>query len=122
MLPTMKSQPNHKPDVTEIKKEISERLQPLLLEKIVLFGSLARGDFSEDSDIDLYVVTKDEFIPSSWSEKNRIYLNVSSRLRDLRKTYPIDLIVHTKKMYEKFVELKSSMAKEILQHGVLINA
>jgi len=109
-------------DVSEIKKEISERLCPLLPEKVILFGSLARGDFNDDSDIDLYVVTKDEFMPSSWSEKNKIYLTVSKSLRDLRKTYPIDLIVHTKKMYEKFVELNSSMAKEILQHGVLIDA
>jgi predicted nucleotidyltransferase len=109
-------------NIAEIKQEISKRLHPLLLEKVILFGSLARGDFDGDSDIDLYVVTKDEFTPSSWSEKNRIYLNVSKHLRDLRRTYPIDLIVHTKKMYEQFVEMKSSMAKEILQHGELINA
>ncbi len=109
-------------NITEIKKEIHDRLCPLLPEKIILFGSLARGDFNDNSDIDLYVVTKDEFTPSSWSEKNRLYLGISQQLRDLRKIYPIDLIVHTKKMYELFVKINSSMAKEIFKHGVLIDA
>lgn len=112
---------NRSINVAEIKKEISKHLCPMLPEKVILFGSLAHGDFNDDSDIDLYVVTKDEFMPSSWSEKNKIYLNISQCLRDLRKIYPIDLIVHTKKMYEKFIQLNSSMAKEIQLHGVSID-
>ena len=59
------------------KKEIVKRLESLALDKVILFGSLARGDFNKDSDIDLYVVTKDNFTPSNWAEKNKIYLHVS---------------------------------------------
>lgn len=93
---------------------------PLGLEKVILFGSVARGEDDSDSDIDLYVVTKDESMPATWSDKNHIYLSVSRQLRDLRKQYPIDLIVHTKAMYQKFIQQQSFMANEILTTGVSI--
>ena len=106
--------------ITRIKREISQRLSPLGLEKVILFGSVSRGDDDRDSDIDIYVVTRDENMPTTWSEKNRIYLGVSRHLRDLRSQYPIDLIVHTKAMYEKFIAQQSFMAREILNTGVSI--
>jgi hypothetical protein len=46
-----------------IKKEIVEQLKPLDPEKVILFGSYAYGQPTEESDIDLYIVTKDDFIP-----------------------------------------------------------
>lgn len=42
-------------DIEELKWEILERFQPLDLERVILFGSCARGNPTEDSDIDLYV-------------------------------------------------------------------
>ena len=105
-------------DIAKIEREIVERLEPLSPEKIILFGSYANGTPTEDSDIDLYVVTNDDFIPQSWQEKNTIYLNVSKKIRNLRKQVPIDLIVHTKKMHEKFVELNSFFSREINQEGI----
>ncbi len=104
-------------DIETIKEEIIKRLAPLDLEKVVLFGSYANGTATEDSDIDLYVVTKDDFIPQSWREKSDITKKVSRNLRDLRTKFAIDLIVHTKKMYEKFIELNSSFSQEILTEG-----
>ncbi|MDO8454318.1 MAG: nucleotidyltransferase domain-containing protein, partial [Sulfurimonas sp.] len=53
-------------DIEVLKHEIVEKLKPLDLDKIILFGSYAYGTPNEDSDIDLYVVTKDEFIPQSF--------------------------------------------------------
>lgn len=109
-----------KRDITELKREIYQRLKPLGLEKVVLFGSIARGEDDSDSDIDLYVVTNDESVPATWSDKNRIYLSVARQLRDLRRQYPIDLIVHTKAMYHKFIQQQSFMAGEILNTGIPI--
>jgi hypothetical protein len=34
--------------------------------------------------------------------------------------YPIDLIVHTKRMHEKFVKLNGSFAKKVLEKGVVL--
>jgi predicted nucleotidyltransferase len=109
-----------KRNITQLKREIHQRLVPLGLEKVILFGSVARGEDDSDSDIDLYVVTKDESIPATWSDKNRIYLRVARQLRDLRKQYPIDLIVHTKAMYRKFIQQHSFIATEIQNTGISI--
>ncbi len=41
------------------------------VDKIVLYGSRARGDFSEDSDFDFLVVLNDETLPAA-KESNQI--------------------------------------------------
>lgn len=103
-----------------LKREIIERLKPLHPEKIILFGSYAYGTPHKDSDIDLLVVTHDEYIPGSYRENIQNYLKVSSALRELRKRIPIDLIVHTKAMHKKFIELGSLFSKEIVSKGIVL--
>lgn len=107
-------------NMEELKPLIIERLKPLNPKNIILFGSYAYGTPNEDSDIDLYVVTNDNFIPKTWEEKSKLTRKFSKSLRDLRKTFAIDLIVHTKKMNEKFIELESSFSQEIMQKGKVI--
>jgi predicted nucleotidyltransferase len=107
-------------NIEEIKSEIVDRLKPLSPDKIILFGSYAYGTPNDDSDIDLYVVTNDEFMPQNWREKMQIKLKFSKALRDIREHYDIDLITHTKKMYEKFLELDSMFSREILTKGQII--
>jgi len=107
-------------NIEELKPLIIERLKPLNPNKIILFGSYAYGTPNEDIDIDLYIVTNDDFIPQNWEEKSKITRKFSKSLRDLRKQFAIDIIVHTKKMNEKFVELRSSFSKELLQKGRVI--
>lgn len=105
-------------DIEKIKLEIIDRLKPLNLNKIVLFGSYAYGTPHQDSDIDLYVVTDDDFLPQNWKEKNQLYLKVSRAIRDLRKHVSIDLIVHSKKMHEIFKETNSSFFKYDISRGI----
>jgi predicted nucleotidyltransferase len=52
------------PDVQRELDRIVRRLRPLDPERIVLFGSFARGDFHEGSDIDLMIVlnTNERFV------------------------------------------------------------
>jgi len=107
-------------DIEDIKVEILQRLEPLNLNKIILFGSHAYGTPHKDSDIDLYVVTNDNYIPQSYKEKRALVWNISNKILDIRKQYSIDLLVHTKKMHEKFVELQSSFSKEVLKHGKVL--
>jgi len=46
-----------------VKREIVKWLRPLNPDKVILFGSYAWGKPSKNSDIDLYIVTKDDFLP-----------------------------------------------------------
>lgn len=104
-------------NIEAMKKEIIRRLKPLDPEKIILFGSYAYGMPDDESDIDLYVVTKDEHIPKNWREKSDIYLKFSRKLRDLQKVIPIDLIVHTKGMHKKFADINSSFYRDTILQG-----
>lgn len=101
-----------------LRSQIGEALKPLRPEKVILFGSYAWGRPTEDSDIDLYVVTGDDFVPSTWGQKRDIVRGVSDRILDLRMRYPIDLLVHTRPMHREFVERQSSFARQIMGEGV----
>ncbi len=99
------------------KKEIVERLKPLNPKRIIVFGSHAWGKPGKDSDIDIYVVTNDDFSPKNFSEKMEIKLKVSRLLLEFRKKHSVDLLVHTIPMHEKFLSLDSSLARQIMSEG-----
>jgi predicted nucleotidyltransferase len=107
-------------NIENMKSDIVERLKPLNIDQIILFGSYANGTPNEESDIDLYVVTKDDFIPQNFKENMDIKLKISKAIRDLQKTIPIDIITHTKAMNKKFVQMGSMFSKEILEKGIKI--
>ena len=65
-------------------------------------------------------VTNDDFIPQSWREKSQIYLQYSKKLRTLQKEIPIDIIVHTQKMYQKLKDLNSSFYRDSILKGQVL--
>lgn len=97
-----------------------ERLLTIQPEKIILFGSQASGESTEDSDLDILVVTSDETIPENFAEKSKIFLKVSKTISDIRRSYPVDLIVHTKAMHERFNQMDSNFAREIRTKGKIV--
>jgi predicted nucleotidyltransferase len=101
-----------------LETRIREALEPLHPEAVILFGSYAWGRPTEGSDIDLYVVTQDDFLPATWREKRDIVRAVSNRILDLRTRHAIDLLVHTRPMHREFIETDSSFARQIMNEGV----
>jgi predicted nucleotidyltransferase len=101
-------------------KQIVERLKQANPYKIILFGSYAYGLPQTNSDIDILVVTSDNFMPNNYEEKMQITLNISRMISDIKAEHPVDLIVHTLPMYKKFIELGSMFAKEIQTNGKVI--
>lgn len=89
-------------------------------EKIILFGSYADGTANEDSDLDVLVVTTDEIIPESYAEKSKIYLRISRTISEIKREFPVDLIVHTKAMHRKFLKLDSLFARDLSQNGKIL--
>jgi uncharacterized protein len=99
---------------------IVNRLKAIKPAKVILFGSQAQGSAGAESDLDLLVVTDDERLPQSYHEKEQIYLEVARLLRDIRGAIPMDLIVHTRPMHARFIEMNSLFARELLHKGILI--
>ncbi|MGC8771605.1 MAG: nucleotidyltransferase domain-containing protein [Brevinematia bacterium] len=106
--------------IKNIEKEIIKRLSQLNPYKIILFGSYARNKATEFSDIDLYIITNDDFLPQNFDEKMKIKIKYVNSIYDIMKEHPIDMIVHTKKMYEEFLKSENPFAKEILENGKVL--
>ena len=105
-------------NLDELKKEIIQRLRPVDPEQVIIFGSYAQGTPTVDSDLDLYVVTKDGFIPQSYQEKRELVRKISRQINDLRLKMSIDLLVHTHAMHKRFYSLNSSFARDIQEKGM----
>jgi uncharacterized protein len=103
-----------------IIKKILLALKGANIRKIILFGSFAYGNPGPDSDVDLLVVTDDSFTPHSFDEKMHLKIQISRLLEPVREDVPVDLIVHTAPMHQKFVEMNSSFKKEVLSKGRVI--
>ena len=99
---------------------IVERLKKADPVKVVLFGSHVAGKTDSDSDIDILVVTSDNYIPKTYKEKISLELKISSLISDIKKECPVDLIVHTIPMHDKFLALGSMFSKEITKKGRIL--
>ena len=103
-----------------MKRELNKRLQTIgkkikkdyRAERVILFGSYAKGDATEDSDVDLLVVapTKERFFERMASVRRLI--------RDLRAGLPVSPIVLTPGELEKRRRAGDPFVQEILQTGV----
>lgn len=107
-------------DTHKIISEITEIFKQQGVERVILFGSHAYGNPSDDSDIDLMIVVPLETSPSTHREKMDLYLHYNQFIKTFRKTVPIDLIVYTKATYERFIELNSMFSKEITNRGIVL--
>lgn len=99
---------------------IVEKLKGTNPEKIILFGSYAYGEPEDNSDLDILVVTGDEIMPSNFSERSMIYLRISKAISEIKREFPVDLIVHTKPMHRSFIENNSLFARELLEKGKVL--
>ena len=80
-------------------------------ERVVLFGSYARGLGTEDSDVDLLVI-----LPFDGKSVNQ---SVEMRMR-LRPTFPVDLIVRTPEKVRERLEMGDDFMREILEEGIVL--
>lgn len=97
--------------VVEASKMLRHRFP---VEKVVLFGSKARGDDDEESDIDLLVLTSQ---PISWNERKAI----NNALYDIQMTYDviISTLITTVTEWNEGTFSVLPIHEEILNQGVI---
>lgn len=93
----------------EITRRILSVSQP---QKILLFGSYARGDYGPDSDLDLLVILED--VESPRAESNRL----RRALRGLLA--PIDILVATPEQIERHRQTIGLIYQPALDEGKVI--
>lgn len=96
-------------------REIGEKVQSIVQKyrpaKVILFGSSARGDASQDSDVDLLVIIDTE--KSTWD----LAVDISS---SLRHSFPMDIVVRTPRDIEKRLKAGDFFVKDIIENGKIL--
>jgi len=95
--------------INEVIDRIVKNINP---EKIILFGSYAQGNPSEDSDLDLLIV-KEMRIP-----RYKRTREVKKHLRGLK--IPIDVIVYTRKEIKEWEETKTAFISQAIKQGKIL--
>jgi len=102
-------------DNKTIKEQIMNSLDEMgiSVENIILFGSRARGDYNEDSDYDLLIVTRETF---SFKEKTKISGEIRNRLIKLRISS--DIIIKSNDEIDYFRDKIGCVTREALREGI----
>ncbi len=93
----------------EIIRRVVEVAHP---DQIILFGSAARGEMSQDSDADLLVVKDD--VPSRRRLEGQIYKNL------IGVRMPVDVIVATKEDIEACKDKVGTIIRPAVSEGVVV--
>lgn len=96
------------PDVVE---RIVERFDPL---RIILFGSLARGEMDYDSDIDLLVV----FEEVEWENKRELTVEIRRALTGI--PVPVDVVVTDTDELHRRGHLVGPILRPALEEGRIV--
>jgi predicted nucleotidyltransferase len=94
--------------VRALGRQIGREFEP---EKVLLFGSHARGEAGPDSDVDLLVIIT--------CERRTIYKAGQIRL-SLDHSIPIDVLVRTPEQIAKRLEMGDFFIRDILEEGVVL--
>lgn len=105
-----KQTPNVERAIREMVRRIVRQFQP---ERIILFGSHARGEAGPDSDVDLLVV-----MPAAKKRETAVQIGVA--LHDIR--VPKDIIVTTPEEYEWRKEVIGTIEWPATREGKLLYA
>ena len=94
--------------IDQVVKQIVEKFKP---EKIILFGSYARGDYHRESDVDLLVVMHTPLKESQISLEIHRHLNVM---------FGLDLVVYTPEHLKERAEMGDWFVRDILKEGKVL--
>ena len=98
-------------EIENIKNIIVSEYHP---DKIILFGSYARGDNKPDSDIDILVISdREKHLP-------RPKRGSDIRLKLAGINQPLDILFYTHHDFEKFKSVRQSLNSAIRMEGILL--
>ena len=97
-----------------IRRIVARVVEGYRPEKVILFGSYARGVPTEDSDVDLLIVKETDRPPGErWSEVKRL-------LRGVAPTVPVSPLVFTPAEIQERLKLRDFFIEDVLKTGEVV--
>jgi uncharacterized protein len=97
-------------DIQDYANKIAERFQP---EKIILFGSYAYGQPTEDSDVDLLVIMEHD--RRNWEKASEIRVALDN------PSFAMDLLVRPRAHVELRMKERDPFFVEIIERGKVLH-
>ena len=97
---------DHRSAIDSITAQLIEKYQP---EKIILFGSAARGDATPGSDVDLLIIKRDT--PHYGADR---IMEVS---RLIERDVPVDFLVYRPEEFEKRLKMGDPFIELVMKEG-----
>lgn len=97
-------------EIEKLKNQLVSCLMPV---SVYLFGSYAAGTHTEDSDLDFYIVVKDDTVDLA-----EVTTKAYRSIRQI-KEHPVDIIVGTESRFENRKTFPS-VENEVFEKGVLL--
>ena len=95
-------------DIERVAQQIAEKFDP---ERIILFGSYAYGNPTDDSDVDMLVVMETEERPIEAAVRIRLGTDAH---------FPMDLLVRTPEVLRQRIEWEDWFLREIVEKGEVL--
>ncbi|NWF49870.1 MAG: nucleotidyltransferase domain-containing protein [Ignavibacteriaceae bacterium] len=102
----------------EYSEIIQRILQEVEVEKVILFGSRARGDNKPESDLDLLIIQKDDF------SKNKSRWNETIKIRKALKDFiiPKDILLFSEAEVDYWKDSLNHIIPTCLREGKVLYA
>jgi uncharacterized protein len=103
--------------IQQLAQEFKTELQKLYgnrFDKLILYGSYARGDFHEDSDVDFLIILNDEIVKSGTEVRN--IGKISSNL-SLKYNFTLQSLPTSNKL---FTQGNTAFYRNIHSDGILL--
>ena len=106
-----------KANLPELLREVATSIKSVFPEStVILFGSYARGEQSDDSDLDLCVL-----VPTLTDRRIEMIADAGSSIRE-GFPLPFDLLLFTYDEFEEYSKSKSRIQYVIKKEGVVLSA
>lgn len=95
--------------ITRYTERVVERLKP---KAVILFGSFARRDINESSDVDIVVIAN---FKESFLDRIKLLLDLNDEIR-----LPLELIGYIPEEFQRMQEEGNRFIQEVINHGKVL--
>ncbi|GHV30349.1 nucleotidyltransferase [Spirochaetia bacterium] len=88
--------------------------------RIILFGSYAKGNPNENSDIDLMVILDNNHVSKTYEERLNKKISIRNLLLEINRKIPLDLLVYSKEELKLIKNHGNYFIDEIERTGKII--